>query len=98
MKGILLLASLFIPIILLGIGMFKLARWSRIKNAKLKERQEDSQGIALKKVLQGENMKESITNYYTSSVSKPESFLGKVLAIAVILFFIILAVFAVYFS
>ena len=98
MKGLLILASLFISIILLGIGMFKLVRWSRVKNAELKEMEKDTQGEALKKVLHGENMKESIVNYYTSSISKPESFIGKALAIAVILFFVILAVLAGYFA
>ena len=42
--------------------------------------------------------KESVANYYASSVSTLESFIGKALAIAIILFFVILAVLAAYFA
>lgn len=97
MKNFILPASLFIPIILLGIGMYIAARWSRIKNEELKARQEDSQGDALRKMLNGDITKDSVANYFVSSVSKPESLAGKALAIAVILFFVILAVLAAYF-
>jgi len=76
--------------------MLKAARWSRKKNSELKLKQEDSQEHALKKILSGIDLKESVKNYYGSSVSNPEALIGKALAVGVILFFVILALLAYY--
>jgi len=97
MKGFLLLVFLLLVILLLGAGMLKAARWSRKKNTELKEKQEDSQELAIRKILKGEVLKESVANYYASSLPESVSLIGKTLAIAVILFFVILALFATYF-
>ncbi len=89
---------IFILIPLLGFGMFKAARWSRMKNEELKAKQEDSQDQALKDMHQRNNVKGSIIKFYTSSISKPEAFIGKVLAVGVIIFFIMLALLMVYYG
>ncbi len=80
---------LFIGVPLLFFAMFKVARWSRIKNEELKEKNEDSQKQALEGMLQGKMG--SIVNYYTSSMPKSASFVGNFLAVGVIIFFLILA-------
>ncbi len=80
---------LFAGVPLIFFGMFKAARWSRIKNDELKTNQKDSQEQALKEMLQCK--KGSIVNYYTSSLSKPLSTIGYLLAVSIIIFFAILA-------
>ncbi len=87
---------IFIGIPLLGFGMFKAARWSRMRNEALKAKQEDSQEQAFKDMVQGK--KGSFAKFYTSSISKPEAFIGKVLAIGVIMFFVSLALFMAYYA
>ena len=98
MKDILILASLLLPILLLGFGMYKAARWSRIKNERLRASHEDSQRAALSKILNGDITKNTIANYYASSVSNLEALVGKTLALAIILCFVGLAVLAAYFT
>jgi hypothetical protein len=98
MSNYLPIIIIFILLPLLGFGMFKAARWSRIKNEELKAKHEDSQEQALKDMLHRNNVKGSIAKFYTSSVSKPEAIIGKVLAVSVVTFFIILALLMVYYG
>ena len=83
-------------ILILGLGMFMAARWSRKRNEVLKARQEDSQAQALKDMLQGK--KGSVANFYTSSLSRPGTFIGNALAVGVIIFFIIFALVMAYYG
>ena len=89
---------IFILLPLLGFGMFKAARWSRKKNEELIKKKENSQRQALQNVLQGNELKESIIKFYTSSIPKPEAFIGKVLAVGVIIFFISLSLLIAYYA
>jgi len=88
---IVLVLSLILPI---GVGMLLAARWSRKNNLALKMKNEDSQELALRALINviknGFNwheLKVAAVNYYSSSLSKPEAFIGYALAIGVILYF-----------
>ena len=90
--------GMLVAILLLGIGMVSAVRWSRKVNVKLKSTHKDSQEQslialrnALKTPLNWQELKNATINYCSSSISKPEAFLGKVLAIGIILFIIFLA-------
>lgn len=96
MKGFLILLLLLLGILLLAIGLFKAARWSGKKNVELKAKNKDSQEQALSKLLNGEKLKESVASYFASSLPRPISFIGKILTIVVILFFVFLALLAAY--
>ena len=104
MNDYFLLVLMLLLIVLLGIGLLKAARWSRKNNMALKAKQEDSQEHALR-VLKDElkrgctwdDLKVALINFHSSSISKPEAFIGKALAIGVILFFVFLALLVWYF-
>ncbi len=87
---------LFIGAPLLFFGMFKAARWSRMKNDELKAKNEDSQEQALKDMAQGK--KGAFIKFHTSSIPNWQAFIGKILAVAVIMFLISLALILAYYA
>lgn len=95
MSNFIPLIVIFIGIPLLGLGLFKAARWSRLKNEELKANHDDCQEKALQYMFQGK--KGAITKFYTSSISKPEAMIGIILSIGVIIFFLLLALVVSYY-
>jgi preprotein translocase subunit SecG len=86
-----------LAILLFGVAILKVAVWSRKKNAELKKKHEDSQALALRKILNSGDLKTGVANYFASSASKSEAIIGKTLAVTVIVFIMLLALLVSYF-
>ncbi len=90
-SGILLVA-------MMGVGMLLVVRWSRKKNAELREKGDASQLAAVKSIITRGISGETIKAYFAGTLSDPEKNIGKILAvigIAVCLVFLVFACLAV---
>lgn len=85
-------------VVMMGIGMLRVTRWSRKKNAELREKGDASQLAAVKSINTRGISGETIKAYFAGTVSDPEKNIGKLLAIigvAVCLVFLVFACLAV---
>jgi len=90
-SGILLVA-------MMGFGMLLVVRWSRKKNAELREKGDASQSAAVKSIITRGISGETIKAYFAGTLSDPEKNIGKILAvigIAVCLVFLVFVCLAV---
>lgn len=91
---IVIIATGIIGVIILGTTLLCLSRWSRKKNAELRVKGDDSQIKAFRSEISRGAFMEAIKTYFAGTISKQETFIGKILAVLVILLVSIFLVFA----
>ncbi len=79
---------------MMGVAMLLVVRWSRKKNAELREKSDASQLAAVKSIsTQGING-EAIKAYFAGTLSDPEKNIGKIFAVIGIVVCLVFLVFA----
>ena len=92
---LIIVAVAIIGIIILGVIFFLLSRWSRKKNTELEVLGVDSQMDAFQSEIRKGLFFDAIKAYFSGSISKHETFIGKFLAVLVIIFVLVFLVFAI---
>ena len=91
-----LLIIVMLGLILFGIGLIALARYSRKKNLELASSDVDSELQVVKSYLRDREYKKAATYHYSSSVPKAYAIFGKILAIGAIGFVMAFLLFVLY--
>jgi hypothetical protein len=81
---ILIIASGLFCVTTLGVIMLYVTRSARIKNQELRAKGIDSQFQAFQSEMKRGNIIEAIKAYFSGTISRPEAFAGRILAVAVI--------------
>ncbi len=93
-SDIVIISSGILLSIVMGIGMLLLARWSRKKNAELREKGDSSQLTAFKSISTRGISGERFKAYFAGTLSDPEKNIGKILAVIVIVVCLVFLIFA----
>jgi hypothetical protein len=89
-----IIVSGILLVVLMGTGMFSVARWSRRKNDELRTKGDASQLTATKSILRRGINKETAKAYFAGTLSDPEKNIGKILAVIGITVCFVFLVFA----
>jgi Mn2+/Fe2+ NRAMP family transporter len=91
---IIIIATGIVGAMILGGILFFLSRWAQKKNAELKVKGTNSQIHAFRSEMSQRTFMDRIKAYFAGTMSKQEAFIGKFIAVFIILFVSIFLVFA----